>query len=191
MVLFKTATDLLTLSFVHRREHKRDSNRDVLGHVSLIREIDPIKPHRAHLDILSDLSLPQRLQWMNAHDKPHNFDGLLAAWLNALDTEALNRRFYGDLFGWFERAIREATFPSSRQKRMLPPEEHIIRLITRLMFVWFIKEKRLIADGSVHRGANRQFAEKLRPRRGRFVLSRCVAKSVFRHPEHRDRQTRF
>ena len=81
---------------------------------------------------------------MNAHDKPHNFDGLLAAWLNALDTEALNRRFYGDLFGWFERAIREATFPS-RQKRTLPPEEHIIRLITRLMFVWFIKEKRLIA----------------------------------------------
>ncbi len=145
VVLFKAATDLLTLSFVHRREHKRDSNRDVLGHVSLIREIDPIKPHRAHLDILSDLSLPQRLQWMNAHDKPHNFDGLLAAWLNALDTEVLNRRFYGDLFGWFERAIREATFPS-RQKRTLPPEEHIIRLITRLMFVWFIKEKRLIAE---------------------------------------------
>ncbi len=145
VVLFKTATDLLTLSFVHRREHKRDSNRDVLGHVSLIREIDPIKPHRAHLDILSDLSLPQRLAWMDAHDKPHNFDGLLAAWLNALDTEALNRRFYGDLFGWFECAIREAQFPSSRQKRTLPPEEHIIRLITRLMFVWFIKEKRLIA----------------------------------------------
>ena len=144
VVLFKTATDHLTLSFVHRREHKYDSNRDVLGHVSLIREIDPIKPHRAHLDILFDLSLPQRLQWMNAHDKPHNFDGLLAAWLNALDTEALNRRFYGDLFGWFERAIREAKFPS-RQKRTLPPEEHIIRLITRLMFVWFIKEKRLIA----------------------------------------------
>ena len=145
VVLFKTATDLLTLSFVHRREHKRDSNRDVLGHVSLIREIDPTTPHRAHLDILADLSLPQRLAWMNAHDKPHNFDGLLTAWLNALDTEALNRRFYGDLFGWFERAIREATFPSSRQKRTLPPEEHIIRLITRLMFVWFIKEKRLIA----------------------------------------------
>ena len=146
VVLFKTVTDHLTLSFVHRREHKRDSNRDVLGHVSLIREIDPIKPHRAHLDILSDLSLPQRLQWIEAHDKPHNFDGLLAAWLNALDTEVLNRRFYGDLFGWFERAIREATFPSSRQKRTLPPEEHIIRLITRLMFVWFIREKRLIAE---------------------------------------------
>ena len=145
VALFKTVTDHLTLSFVHRREHKRDPHRDVLGHVSLIREIDPKNPHRAHLDILSDLSLPQRLQWMNTHDKPHNFDGLLAAWLNALDTEALNRRFYRDLFGWFERAVGEATFPAD-QAKALPLEEHIIRLITRLMFVWFIKEKNLIAE---------------------------------------------
>ncbi len=145
VALFKTATDHLTLSFVHRREHKRDPHRHVLGHVSLIREIDPKNPHRAHLDILSDLSLPQRLQWMNTHDKPHNFDGLLAAWLNALDTEALNRRFYRDLFGWFERAVGEATFPAD-QAKALPLEEHIIRLITRLMFVWFIKEKNLIAE---------------------------------------------
>ena len=41
VVLFKTAADFLTLSFVYRRPHKRDSNRDVLGHVSLIREIQP------------------------------------------------------------------------------------------------------------------------------------------------------
>ena len=146
VVLFKTVTDRLTLSFVHRRMHKRDPDRDVLGHVSLIREIDPIHPHRAHLDILSDLSLSQRLQWMDAHDKPHNFDGLLDAWLNALDIEELNRRFYGDLFRWFERAVGEASFPADRAKA-LPPEEHVIRLITRLMFVWFIKEKNLIAEG--------------------------------------------
>ena len=146
VVLFKTVTDHLTLSFVHRRMHKRDPDRDVLGHVSLIREIDPINPHRAHLDILSDLSLSQRLQWMDAHDKPRNFDGLLDAWLNALDIEELNRRFYGDLFRWFERAVGEANFPAD-QAKALPPEEHVIRLITRLMFVWFIKEKKLIAEG--------------------------------------------
>ena len=148
VVLFKTADDRLSLSFVHRREHKRDPNRDVLGHVSLIREIDSAEPHRAQLDILADLSLRQRLLWMDAHDTLPNFDGLLAAWLDALDTEELNRRFYRDLFGWFERAVQEATFPS-QQKSEEPLEEHkehIIRLITRLMFVWFIKEKRLIAE---------------------------------------------
>ncbi len=145
VVLFKTANDLLTLAFVHRRENKRNPERDVLGSVALVRQIDLSDPHRAHLDILGDLALEERLRWMDTKDHPTNFDGLLAAWLDALDTEELNRRFYRDLFGWFERTIREATFPS-KQKRTLPPEEHVIRLITRLLFIWFIKEKRLVAE---------------------------------------------
>ena len=144
VVLFKTADSLLSLSFVHRRPHKRDPERDVLGSVSLIREIDPADPHRAHLDILQELSLENRLQWMTAHDKSHNFDGLLVAWLDALDTEELNRRFYRDLFGWFNRAVQEATFPTG-EARTLHAEEHVIRLITRLLFVWFIKEKGLVS----------------------------------------------
>ena len=145
VVLFKTADDLLTLAFVHRRMNQRDPKRDVLGNVSLVREIDPTNPHRAHLDILQDLSLEKCLGWMNANGKPRNFDGLLAAWLDALDTEELNRQFYRDLFAWFSRATREATFPTEEAKT-LPAEEHIIRLITRLLFVWFIKEKGLIAE---------------------------------------------
>ena len=145
VVLFKTSANLLTLSFVYRRPHRRDPQRDVLGSVSLIREIDPADPHRAHLDILADLTLDARLGWMSKHDKAHNFDGLLDAWLDALDTEELNRRFYRDLYGWFNRAVNEATFPIG-EARTLHPEEHVIRLITRLLFVWFIKEKGLIAD---------------------------------------------
>ena len=145
VVLFKTADDLLTLAFVHRRAHKHHLDRDVLGSVSLVREIDPTNPHRAHLDILQELSLEKCLRWMNANGQPYNFDGLLAAWLDALDTEELNRQFYRDLFAWFSRATQEATFPT-KEAKTLPPEEHIIRLITRLLFVWFIKEKGLIAE---------------------------------------------
>ena len=145
VILFKTADNRLTLAFVHRRQHRYDRTRDVLGNVSLIREINPTQPHRAHLDILSELSLENLLSWMSDHNKPYNFDGLLAAWLDTLNTEALNKRFYTDLFRWFEWAVAEATFPTKEQK-VLQPEEHIIRLITRLLFVWFIKEKGLIAD---------------------------------------------
>ena len=117
----------------------------MLGNVSLIREIDVNNPHRAHLDVLQALSLPKRLKWADDHNKPRNFDGLLAAWLAVLDTEELNRQFYKDLFAWFERAVTTARFPTDEAKT-LPPEEHVIRLITRLLFVWFIKEKGLIAD---------------------------------------------
>ena len=145
VVVFKTDNDLLTLAFVHRRPHKRDDRRDVLGSVSLIREIDPANPHRAHLDILAELSLGERLAWIGQNHKQRNFDGLLAAWLDALDTEALNKQFYRELQRWFDRTIQEATFPTN-QARNLKPEEHVIRLITRLLFVWFIKEKGLVAN---------------------------------------------
>ena len=145
VVLFRTATNHVTLAFVHRRPNRRDPERDVLGSVSLIREIDAVRPHRAHLEILAELSLSERLLWMDAHGKSHNFDGLLEAWLDALDTEELNRRFYSDLFRWFERAVATAQFPAAAAQTV-SAEEHIIRLITRLLFVWFIKEKGLVAE---------------------------------------------
>lgn len=145
VVLFRTPSNLLTLAFVHRRPHKRDKTRDVLESVTLIKDIRPNNPYRAHLDILEELSLSNLLMWMNDHNKSHNFDGLLAAWLAKLDIQELNRQFYRDLYDWFERAIKEASFPKN-QTQTISSEEHVIRLITRLLFVWFIKEKRLIAE---------------------------------------------
>ena len=155
VVLFRTATNLLTLSFVHRREHKRDSGRDVLGNVSLIKEVDSINPIRAHLDILSELSLSECLLWMDFKKQKYNFDSLLAAWLDKLNTDKLNRKFYKELFTWFSRAVENSRFPTKKSRTLpdeeqsgtLPREEHIIRLITRLLFVWFIKEKGLVAEG--------------------------------------------
>ena len=146
IVLFKTASNLLTLAFVHRRPNKRDPGRDVLGSVSLIREIGPSAPHRAHLDILAELSLAERLSWMNLRGQSRNFDGLLASWLDALDTEELNRRFYRELLEWFDRAVQPevARFPTAGNK-VISAQEHVIRLITRMLFIWFIKEKGLVA----------------------------------------------
>lgn len=144
VVLFKTGLDLLSIAFVERRQHQRNPNRDVLGRVSLIREIDAKCPHRAHLEILASLSLESRLEWINTKGKGSNFDGLLEAWLEALDTEKLNRQFYRDLYAWFLRAVKESKFPTEERK-VLSSEEHVIRLITRLLFVWFIKEKGLVA----------------------------------------------
>ena len=150
VILFRTAGQSdkgrrVTLAFVHRRVSLVDANRDVLGRVSLIREIDPANPHRAHLEILGELALAARLGWMAARGKSRNFDGLLDAWLAALDTEELNRQFYAELFEWFERAIAIARFPTG-ERVTLSPEDHTIRLITRLLFVWFLKEKGLVAD---------------------------------------------
>ena len=144
MILFRTA-DHLTVAFSDRRPDKTDDARDVLGQVTLIKNIHLNNPHRAHLDILSELSLAECVKWIDNKKKPKNFDGLLAAWLAKLDTEELNKQFYRKLFAWFEWAIDEAKFPTD-EKHVIKPEEHVIRLITRLLFIWFIKEKGLVAE---------------------------------------------
>ena len=145
VVLFWTAAKRLTIAFVHRRPNKRDPNRDVIGSVSLIREINPLDGNRVWIDIVAALSLDARLRWMESRKEPRNFDGLLAAWLDDLGAQELNKQFYSELFAWFELACRQAKFPATGLKT-LRPEEHVIRLITRLLFIWFIKEKGLVAS---------------------------------------------
>ena len=145
IVVFFRVANRLTIGFVGRRQDKRDPNLDVLEQVTLIKDIRLDKPHRAHKDILFELSLEECAKWMNANKQPENFDGLLTAWLARLDTEELNKKFYRELFAWFEWAVAEGKFPTDKN-RTLKPQEHAIRLITRLLFVWFIKEKGLVAD---------------------------------------------
>ena len=139
IILFRHGSTL-TLAVVHRRTHKQDSGRDVLEKVTLVKDIRVAAPHRAHIDILAALALPCLIK-----AGVRNFDGLHAAWERTLDIEELNRRFYRDLFHWFERAVEECRFPDDSAGPG-NPERHVIRLITRLLFIWFLKEKGLVPD---------------------------------------------
>lgn len=144
VVLYRTRCRHLTIAFIKRRQDKHDRDRDVLGTVSLIRDIDLRDPHRAHLSLLGQLSLPALREWMDSHDQAHNFDGLDKAWRATLDTDLLNKQFYHRLFKWYERATTEATFPATGGDEA-QQEVQVIRLITRLLFIWFMKEKGLVA----------------------------------------------
>ncbi len=143
VVLFR-AGNRLTVGFTDRRLHATDADRDVLGCVTLIKDIRVEDPYRAHLDVLSELSLEACVKWIDENRCPKNFDGLLSVWLSKLDAEGLNKQFYRKLFSWYEWAIAESKFPTD-EKCVLKAEEHVIRLITRLLFLWFLKEKGLVA----------------------------------------------
>ncbi len=145
------STPLLSVAVIHRRANKRDSTRDVIdGKVSIIKDIDLAAPHAAHLRILESMALTE----VDAKYVPSSFDALYAAWLKALDVKALNERFYKDLAEWYYWAIRKETgvvFPQGQplEKSDDPatdgrPTVALIRLLTRLIFVWFLKEKRLV-----------------------------------------------
>ena len=140
MVMFRYS-DYLSLAIINRRHHKRDKTKQVLEKVTLIKDINLNKPNRAHIEIIYDLYLLNLIQTKEVK----NFDTLHDEWEKILNTEELNKKFYRKLFAWYEWAVETATFPTD-ENRVLKPEEHVIRLITRLLFIWFIKEKGLVAD---------------------------------------------
>jgi hypothetical protein len=144
LVLFKYSKKL-TLSIVNRRVHKRDEARDVLEKVTLIKDIRIEDPHRAHVEILFDLSFIELLNEYRAT----NFVELHNAWQNTLSISHLNKAFYKRIVQWFNWAIDEIKLPG-----FLPKSEHhkdfAIRLIARLVFVWFLKELRVVSDDLLH-----------------------------------------
>ena len=145
----RDGSSALTLAVIHRRAHKRDAERDVLERATLIKDIRVADPHRAHLNILAELSLTE-LAGSRAL-KNRTFDALHRAWQEVLDTEELNRRFYARLFEWFEYAVATCSFPDDGAGEG-NAERHVIRMITRLLFIWFLKEKRLVPEEFLEHG---------------------------------------
>ncbi|MBW2663144.1 MAG: N-6 DNA methylase [Deltaproteobacteria bacterium] len=140
MVLFKYG-GYLTLSVIKRRLHKRDESRDVLKKVTLIKDIKIEDPHRAHIEILFDLSLEE----LRKKHAVTNFVELDKAWQKTLDSSELNKKFYKELAIWYYWAVKNTEFPDDAEKnREIRNASSIIRLLTRLIFVWFIKEKELV-----------------------------------------------
>lgn len=148
MVLIKHVTDkkpVLSIAVINRRQNKRDALKDVLGKVTIIRDIFLSAPHRGHLDILAsfaraNLVHPQRLPI-------NNFDTLHAAWEEIFNVELLNKRFYRELANWYFWALPQVEFPADIEK---DDEKRratsLIRLLTRLIFCWFLKEKGLVPE---------------------------------------------
>ncbi len=165
MVLFKCGADIpvcdsdkkadrnvrptLTIAVINRRANKLDESKDVLGKVTLIREIDFAQPHRGHLDILTSLALSEL---KHPQKKPiTDFDTLHAAWEQIFNVELLNERFYRELANWYFWALPQVEFPADLE----PDDEKrratgLIRLLTRLIFCWFLKEKGLIPEKLFH-----------------------------------------
>ena len=71
---------------------------------------------------------------------------------DAFSVEALTKEFYHELFEWYQWAVSEdsnITFPNNPATEDDDREDidiKIIRMITRIMFVWFIKQKKLVPN---------------------------------------------
>ena len=139
MVFFKHQ-GRLTIAVINRRLNKLDESKDVLGKVTLIRDINFTQSHRGHLDILDSLALPNLV---HPQKKPiTDCDTLHATWEQIFNVELLNERFYRELANWYFWALPQVEFPADLEaddeKRRATG---LIRLLTRLIFCWFLQEK--------------------------------------------------
>ena len=110
------------------------------GRVSLLRDIDLGAPHAGHLRILNDLRIER-----TGRKAIRTFRALQEQWRRVLNVEVLTKAFYRRIADWFSWATKTARFPEipgmdveTRHKTAM------IRLITRIVFCWFAREKGLL-----------------------------------------------
>lgn len=133
----------LSLATCERSEYTQEwRNGEKLGKVSILRDINCEKPHRGHRDILESIG-----------DKAYStYDEIYAHWLAVFSSELLTKKFYTELSEWYAWVIGsgEVRFPNditTDADDMKYNHEAVIRLITRLIFVWFLRQKKLVPEG--------------------------------------------
>ena len=144
IILFRYS-NCLTISIIDRRPNKKDPSRDVLTKkISLIKDINTEKPHHAHIKILSKFALPHLIE---KYKTINTLDDLYKAFRSALDISELNKDFYDEISAWYYYTTSTIKLPV-KPEYYKDDEDNIknftVRLICRLIFCWFLKEKGLI-----------------------------------------------
>lgn len=111
-----------------------------LGKVSILKGVNCLSPHRGHIDILESMNVKAC----------KTFDALYKKWKEVFSTSLLAKQFYREIQNWYFWALKKEqniAFPNARDddsddEKYNP--ENVIRLITRLIFTWFMKEKGLV-----------------------------------------------
>lgn len=73
-------------------------------------------------------------------DKSHSLSKIEEAFA----VEPLNEEFYQELVNWYKEARKKIRFPSGSGASSQIDSVSLIRLITRMVFIWFLKEKQLL-----------------------------------------------
>ena len=140
VILFIKQGTKLALSTCERSEYTQQwRDGEKLGKVSILRGINCNNPHRGHIDILNSIG-----------DKAYpNYEELYKHWMEVFSSELLTKKFYSELSDWYAWAVQVARFPNdltTSEDDEKYNHESCIRLITRLIFVWFLKQKHLIPE---------------------------------------------
>lgn len=132
----------ISFSSAERGQYKRSGQQgEKIGRISILRDIDTQLVHAGHERILLQLRINPL--------KVSTFKELYAQWLEVFNVNILNKEFYNELFTWYLWAVRTVSFPNrvdDDTDDTVYNSENVIRLLTRLIFIWFVKEKGLVPE---------------------------------------------
>lgn len=112
------------------------------GKVSILKDVHVEDPHTGHRKTLDNLKIQR-----TGKQAITSFDELYNYWQEVFSVSLLNKSFYRELSNWYFWALQHVEFPDDAEKdRDIRNAASVIRLITRLIFVWFLKEKFLIPN---------------------------------------------
>lgn len=105
-----------------------------IGKISLLKDISVVSPHTGHLKILNGLKVKSGVT---------DFNALYQKWMEVFNVKLLNEKFYQELANWYFWAVKSVIFPDDAERdEEVRNATNVIRLITRLIFIWFLKKKR-------------------------------------------------
>jgi hypothetical protein len=128
----------ISIAITERSAYQQEwRDGEKVGKVTILRDINVKNPHTGHLRILDDLK---------NHDAA-NYNELYEHWLETLNIDILNKKFFKEISNWYFWAIPQVKFPDDVEKNEdIRNSTNLIRLITRIIFIWFIKEKGLVPE---------------------------------------------
>ncbi len=127
---------LISISISERFKYLQNWKQgEKVGKTTIIRDINIKHPHAGHIRILNDLKLTPDIK---------TFNQLHQHWLKVFDVSILNKKFYQELSNWYFWALKNVRFPNDAEAEPNGRNIALIRLITRLIFIWFMKQKGII-----------------------------------------------
>jgi hypothetical protein len=113
-----------------------------VGKVTMLKDVSIEKTHSGHMRILLDMQIT-----LSGKDAVTSFSGLYKYWQKVFNVSTLNKSFYRELSNWYFYAMKQVSFPDDLEKdENIRNATSLIRLITRVIFIWFIKEKGLVPE---------------------------------------------
>src|SRR5690606_5070628 len=140
VIVFKYG-NYLAFANTERLKYKQEWREgEKVGKVSLLKDIDTNQPHRGHIAILKQLVIPT-----TGSKAVKSFTQLYYYWQSVFSISVLNKNFYEDIIAWFNKAVKDIRIPD----QTAGSEKHkdfTVRLIARLIFIWFLKELKVVKD---------------------------------------------